>query len=124
MRKIFLAAVGVALLIGGSVAFARTAPVEITKSGFSAHDVAVQSGDAVSWKNSDTAAHAGRGRQDQLQAQPAAGAERVVHVRDGRHVHVQRSDHEGQRAEGSPFAGTLAVAQNTRAVSHRQRPAR
>ena len=32
MKKVFFAAVGVALLIGGSVAFAKTASVDITKT--------------------------------------------------------------------------------------------
>src|SRR5947208_16147518 len=58
MRKALLAALAVAILGGASVALAHNAPVEITKNGFAPPTVTVQSGDTVSWKNSDTAAHA------------------------------------------------------------------
>src|SRR5262245_5914647 len=57
MRKVLFAALAVALLAGGSVALARTAPLEITNNGFNDRDVAVQTGDSVSWKNTDTKAH-------------------------------------------------------------------
>jgi plastocyanin len=117
MRKVFLAAVGVALLIGGSVAFARTAPVEITKSGFSAHDVAVQGGDAVSWKNSDTTAHevAVAKTDCNLSLQPAQSGT-CTFATPGTFT-FNDPTMKGSEQKGSPFAGTLSVAQNTRAVS-------
>src|SRR5512133_1404741 len=117
MRKVFLATVGVALLLGGSVALARTAPVEVTKSGFSAHDVAVQSGDAVSWKNSDTTAHevAVDKTNCKLSLQPAQSGTCTFGT-SGTFAFNDPTV-KGSEQKGSPFAGTLSVAQNTRAVS-------
>ena len=117
MRKVLFAAVGVALLIGGSAAFARTAAVEITKNGFSARDVAVQSGDSVSWKNSDSTTHqvAVDNTSCKLSLMPSQsgsctfGTPGTYRFKDPT---VRGSDQNG-----SSFAGTLSVAQNTRAVS-------
>jgi hypothetical protein len=117
MRKVFLAAVGAALLIGSSVALAMTAPVEITKNGFSARDVAVQSGDSVSWKNSDTAAHqvAVDNTNCKLSLLPSQSGTCTFST-PGTFTFNDPTV-KGSDQKGSAFAGTLAVAQNTRAVS-------
>jgi plastocyanin len=57
MRTVLIAAAVVLGLAGAAAALARTATVEITKDGFSPRTVTIQSGDAVTWKNSDTALH-------------------------------------------------------------------
>jgi plastocyanin len=117
MRKILIAAVAVALLAGGSVALARTAPVEITNNGFSDRDVSVQSGDSVSWKNTDTRAHqvAVANTSCRLSLEPAqTGA--CTFAAPGTFTFSDPTM-RGSDQKSSPFAGTLAVAQNTRAVS-------
>src|SRR5262245_23623499 len=117
MRKLLFAAVGVALLMGGSVALARTAAVEITKNGFSSRDVAVQSGDSVSWKNSDAAAHevAVDKTNCKLSLQPSQSGT-CTFASPGTFT-FRDPTVKGSDQKGSAFAGTLSVAQNTRAVS-------
>jgi plastocyanin len=117
MRKVFLAAVGVALLIGGSVALAMTAPVEITKNGFSTRDVAVQSGDSVSWKNSDTAAHQVAVDKTSCKLSLLPSQSGTCTFSTAGTFTFNDPTMKGSDQKGSAFAGTLSVAQNTRAVS-------
>jgi len=117
MRKGFLAALAVAVLVGGSVAFARTAPVEITKNGFAPATVTVQSGDSVSWKNSDTAAHDVDVDKTNcnLSLQPSQTGS-CTFPTAGTFTYNDPTV-KGSDQKGSPFAGSVTVAQNTRAVS-------
>jgi hypothetical protein len=117
MRKILFAAVGVALLIGGSVAFARTASVDITKNGFSARDVAVQTGDTVSWTNSDATEHevAVGNTKCRLSLMPSQSGS-CTFATPGTYTFNDPTV-KGSDQKSSSFAGTLSVAQNTRAVS-------
>jgi hypothetical protein len=116
MRKVLLAALAVALLAGGS-AFAMTAPVEISKSGFNTHDVSIQSGDAVSWKNTDTTAHdvAVANTSCKLSLAPSQTGS-CTFASPGTFTYNDPTMKDSDR-KGSPFAGTLAVAQNSRSVS-------
>jgi hypothetical protein len=117
MRKGFLAALAVAVLVGGSVAFARTAPVEITKSGFTPATMTVQSGDSVSWKNSDTTAHdvAVDKTNCKLSLQPSQTGS-CTFASPGTFTYNDPTV-KGSDQKGSPFAGSVTVGQNTRAVS-------
>jgi hypothetical protein len=117
MRKILFAAVGVALLIGGSVAFAKTASVDITKNGFSARDVAVQTGDTVSWTNSDATEHevAVDKTNCKLSLMPSQSGS-CTFATPGTFTFNDPTV-KGSDQKTSTFAGTLSVAQNTRAVS-------
>ena len=56
-RKLLLVAALVATLSAGSIAFAKTAGVQITSAGLNPKDVSIQAGDSVSWTNSDTVRH-------------------------------------------------------------------
>jgi plastocyanin len=57
MRKWLVAAVAIGVLALGSTALAGSTNVAITAAGFTPQNVSVQSGDTVSWTNSDTARH-------------------------------------------------------------------
>ncbi len=57
MRKVVLAAIAFAVPAIGSTALAGSADVNVTGTGFSPATVAVQSGDSVTWKNTDSANH-------------------------------------------------------------------
>jgi len=117
MRKGFLAALAVAVLVGGSVAYAKTASIDITKTGFSNHDVAVQSGDAVSWTNADATEHqvAVDKTNCKLSLMPSQTGS-CTFATPGTFT-FNDPTMKGSDQKGSPFAGTLSVAQNTRAVS-------
>ena len=117
MRKGFLAALAVAVLVGGSVALARTAPVEITKSGFTPATMTVESGDSVSWKNSDTTAHdvAVDKTNCKLSLQPSQSGSCTFGTA-GTFSYNDPTVKDSDKT-GSPFAGSLTVGQNTRAIS-------
>src|SRR6478752_7268934 len=117
MRKVLFAACAVALLAGGSAAFARTEPVEIMKSGFNTHDVSIQSGDSVSWKNTDTTAHdvTVANTSCKLSLEPSQTGS-CTFAAPGTFT-FNDPTMNGSDLKGSPFAGTLAVAQNSRSVS-------
>lgn len=57
MRRLILAAVAVAALVGAVGGSAATTAVTITKAGFVPADVRVQVGDTVTWTNTDTVVH-------------------------------------------------------------------
>jgi plastocyanin len=57
MRKLVLAAVAVVVLTLGSTALAGSTNVTITPAGFTPQTVTVQSGDTVSWTNTDVVRH-------------------------------------------------------------------
>jgi len=117
MRKALLAALAVATLGGASVALARTAPVEITKNGFAPPTLTVQSGDTVSWKNSDTTAHAVAvaNTNCRLSLQPSQSGS-CTFATPGTFTYNDPSV-AGSNQSNSPFRGNVTVAQNTRAVS-------
>ena len=57
MRKLLAAVVALtALVVGGSTALAHTEGIDITNGGFNDHAVSIETGDAVSWKNTDSVA--------------------------------------------------------------------
>lgn len=117
MRKALLAALAVAILGGASVALARTAPIEITKNGFAPPTVTVQSGDTVSWKNSDTTAHevAVDKTNCKLSLQPAQTGS-CTFATAGTFTYSDPTV-KGSNQTTSPFAGSVTVGQNIRAVS-------
>lgn len=57
MRRLILAAVAVAALVGAVAGSAATTAVTITRAGFVPADVRVQVGDTVTWTNTDTVVH-------------------------------------------------------------------
>ena len=117
MRKVLFAAVGVALLVGASVALARTAPIEITKNGFSSRDVAVQSGDSVSWTNSDATAHEVEVDKTNCKLSLLPSQSGTCTFSTPGAFTFNDPTVKGSDQTGSAFAGKLSVAQNTRAVS-------
>jgi plastocyanin len=56
-RKLLLVAAVVATLGAGSIAFAKTPGVQITSTGLNPRDVSIQTGDSITWTNSDTVRH-------------------------------------------------------------------
>lgn len=57
MRRLILAAVAVAALVGAVGGSAATTTVTITRAGFVPADVSVRVGDTVTWTNTDTVNH-------------------------------------------------------------------
>jgi plastocyanin len=58
MKKLTALLVGAVALLATTVALAATTDVEISKSGITPKDVTVEAGNALSFKNTDTVAHA------------------------------------------------------------------
>lgn len=58
MKKLFWILAAVVALVASAAAVAVTTDVEISKSGFTPKDLTVEAGDALSFKNTDTVAHA------------------------------------------------------------------
>src|SRR5262245_37413674 len=112
MRKMLIAAATVAILAGGSNAIARTADVEITKTGFSAGTLAIQSGDSVSWKNTDAAAHdvMVEGTSCKLSLEPGQSSA-CTFSKTGTFTYTDPN------AKGNDFTGKLTVEQMTRSVT-------
>ncbi|MBD0347992.1 MAG: hypothetical protein ICV59_02455, partial [Thermoleophilia bacterium] len=46
-----------AVLIASTTALAKTVGIEITATGFRPAEITIESGDSVSWKNSDSVPH-------------------------------------------------------------------
>jgi plastocyanin len=107
-----MAAIAVAILAGGAVALAKTAAIEIAKDGFNPLAVTIQTGDAVTWKNSDTAAHqvAVDKTTCKLSLEPAQSGS-CAFATPGTFTYTDPSKKE------TGFTGTLTVAQNSRAVT-------
>ncbi|MBD0349180.1 MAG: cupredoxin domain-containing protein, partial [Thermoleophilia bacterium] len=57
MKKLLLTGATVALLIASTTALAKTVGIEITATGFRPAEITIESGDSVSWKNSDSVPH-------------------------------------------------------------------
>ncbi len=57
MRKLLLVGAAVGGMIAATTALAKTVGVDIAATGFRPAEVTVESGDSVSWKNSDTVQH-------------------------------------------------------------------
>jgi plastocyanin len=113
MRKMLMAtAVAVAILVGGSAAFARTDGVEVTKDGFSNKAVTIESGDSVSWKNTDTVDHRVTvdGTSCTLSLEPGQSSS-CTFATQGTFTFKDPTE------KGSGYAGTLTVGQNSRSVS-------
>lgn len=111
MKKLLIITAG-GLLLAGSSALAKTAGIEITKDGFTPAAVSIQSGDAVTWKNSDTAAHEVVVDKTgcRLSLQPAQSSS-CTFATPGLFTYSDPTS----KAPG--FKGTITVAQNSRAVS-------
>ena len=112
MRKMLTATAAVALLVGGSTALARTEGVDITKDGFNDRAVTIQSGDAVTWKNTDTVDHQVMvdNTSCKLSLEPAQSST-CTFATAGTFTFQDPS------SKGAGFTGTLTVGQNTRSVS-------
>jgi plastocyanin len=113
MRKMLMAAAAaLAILVGGSSAFARTEGIEITPGGFNDKAVTIETGDAVTWKNMDTVAH--RVTVDNtsctLSLEPGQSSS-CAFATPGTFTFKDPT------ATGNGFAGTLTVGQNSRSVS-------
>src|SRR5690349_11448706 len=105
MRKLLLATAVVALLAGGSGALARIDGVDITKNGFDTGTVAIESGDSVTWKNTDTAQHDVMvdGTTCKLSLEPGQSSS-CTFASPGKFTY------EDPNATGDAFAGTLTVS--------------
>jgi plastocyanin len=57
MKKIVTAVAVLCAVVATSAAIADAVGIDITKTGFNPKDVTIESGSAVSWKNSDTVRH-------------------------------------------------------------------
>jgi plastocyanin len=112
MKKMLMAIAAVALLIGGSSALARTEGVDITKDGFKDTTVTIQSGDSVTWKNTDTAGHQVMvdNTSCKLSLEPGQSSS-CTFATPG------TFKFQDPTAKGAGFTGTLTVGQNTRSVS-------
>ena len=113
MGKMLLAsAAALAILVGGSSALAKTEGVEITKSGFNDTTVAIVSGDAVAWKNMDTADHEVVVDKTTCKLMLAPGqTSSCTFSTPGSFTFHDPT------MKGNSFSGTLTVGQNTRSVS-------
>ena len=112
MRKMLAAVVALTALIVGGSALARTEGVDITKDGFNDRTVSIESGDAVTWKNTDSVPHqvSVADTQCKLALEPAQSSS-CAFTAPGT---FQYSD---PTTKGSGFTGTLTVAQSTRSVT-------
>jgi plastocyanin len=111
MRKLLLAAVALAVLVIGPAALAGSGAVQITSSGFNPATVSVQSGDSVTWTNSDSVAHQVVVNQSscKLDLQPSQSSACTFPTSG-------TFSYSDPTASGA-FKGTVSVAQNSRSVS-------
>jgi plastocyanin len=110
MRKVLIGAVALVVLALGSTALAGSAGVTITSAGFTPANVSVQSGDSVSWTNSDTVAHqvSVSNSTCKLDLQPSQSSSCAFPT-------AGTFNYSDPTASG--FNGTVTVAQNSRAVT-------
>jgi plastocyanin len=107
-----MAAVALVVLALGSTALAGSAGVKITSAGFEPANVSVQSGDSVSWTNSDTVVHRVffDNNDCKLILQPSQTSSCAFPT-------TGAFTYSDPNASGSGFNGTVTVAQNSRAVT-------
>jgi len=112
MRKVLIGAVALVVLALGSTALAGSAGVTINSAGFSPANVSVQSGDSVSWTNSDTVAHqvSVSNSTCKLDLQPSQSSSCAFPT-------AGTFNYSDPTASGGGFNGTVTVAQNSRAVT-------
>ena len=110
MRKVLIGVVALVVLALGSTALAGSAGVTITSAGFTPANVSVQSGDSVSWTNSDTVAHqvSVSNSTCKLDLQPSQSSSCAFPT-------AGTFNYSDPTASG--FNGTVTVAQNSRAVT-------
>lgn len=111
-KMLLAAAAALAVLVGGSAAFAKTEAVEITHTGFNDQTIAIESGDSVSWKNTDTVEHQVTVDKTTCKLALAPGqSSSCMFATPGTFTFKDPT------GNGSGFAGTLTVGQNTRSVT-------
>jgi plastocyanin len=110
MRKVLLAVVAFAVLAIGSTALAGSTDVKITSTGFDPATVAVQSGDSVSWTNTDKATHEVNVTGGSCKLSLAAG-------QSGSCAFPNAGTFAYTDPTSPGFAGTVTVAPNTRSVT-------
>src|SRR6478672_10795219 len=112
MRKVLIGAVALVVLALGSTALAGSAGVTINSAGFSPANVSVQTGDSVSWTNSDTVAHqvSVSNSTCKLDLQPSQSSSCAFPT-------AGTFNYSDPTASGGGFNGTVTVAQNSRAVT-------
>jgi plastocyanin len=113
MRQMLVATAAIAVLVGGgSSALARTEGIEVTKGGFSASAVTIESGDSVSWRNADTVDHQVTVDKTSCNLSLKPGqSSTCTYATPGTFTYTDPT------AKGNGFAGMLTVGQNSRSVS-------
>lgn len=109
--KLLLLVVLVSALGAGSVALAKTAGVQIKSTGFDPKSVSIQTGDSVTWTNSDTVRHrvVFDGTTCRLVLEPSQSSS-CTFPAAGTFSYSDPND-------ASTFNGTVAVAPNSRSVT-------
>ena len=110
MRTLVLAAVALAVLAIGSTALAGSADVNVTSAGFNPAAVSVQSGDTVSWTNTDSANHQVDVAGTSCKLTLAAG-------QSGSCSFPNAGTFAYSDPTATGFAGSVTVAPNTRSVT-------
>jgi plastocyanin len=112
MKKLLIGAAAMGILAVGSTALAGSADVGITNAGFKPASVTVQSGDSVSWTNSDAVRHEVdvNGTSCKLSLEPSQSSSCTFPT-------AGTFSYADPTASGSGFSGTVGVAQNSRSVT-------
>jgi len=113
MRKLLAAIVALtALVVGGSSALAKTEGIDITKDGFNDKTVAIETGDTVTWKNTDTVTHQVSVANTQCRLSLMAGqSSSCAFTTPG------TFSYSDPTTKAAGFTGTLTVSPSTRSVS-------